>query len=343
MSTILVTGASGYLASWIVDGLLRGWHTVHATMRDIGHPDKTLFLRKLSEWKPGTLHLFEADLLTEWSFAEAMIWCDIVIHTASPYFLTKSQDPENELIRPALEWTINILTSVNQTPSMKRVVLTSSIVALYNNAKDIWGDHIIREDSLNTNTDIHYNSYAYSKTLAESMAWEMQKSQKHWDLITIHPGAIFGPSLSNRVDATSVGMMRDFLSGSFRTGVPELYLGVVDVRDVATAHMQAAIIPEAKGKYIIVSETMTLLEIGQSIDLSEFNILDKLPKKQLPKWFIWAIAPFIGMSREYVSTNVGYPISYDTDRSKSDLNLVYRTPRETLHDHIDQLVRDSLV
>ncbi len=136
--------------------------------------------------------------------------CEVVIHTASPYFLTKPKDLENELLRPAIDGTRNVLSSVNMTPSVRRVVLTSSIVTLYNNLADIYPNSV-DEFGENKNTNPLYNSYAYSKTLAEATAVEMQEKQQNWDLVTIHPGAIFGPSLSKRIDATSIDMMCNFI------------------------------------------------------------------------------------------------------------------------------------
>jgi nucleoside-diphosphate-sugar epimerase len=178
---ILVTGASGYLASWIV---------------------------KL--------------LIEQGSFDEPTRDCDIVIHTASPYFLEKPRDITKELIEPAVKGTQNVLSSVNKTRSVKRVIVTSSIVTLFNNAKDLVNTHNckITEEGTNKNTDKTYNPYAFSKTKAEQAAWEMNQQQNHWELITVHPGAIFGPSLSNRHDSTSVNMMIQFLNGSFKTSVP---------------------------------------------------------------------------------------------------------------------------
>ena len=233
------------------------------------------------------------------SFDAAMAGCTEVIHTASPYFLDKPKDPHSQLIRPSLDGTCNVLNSVNKISSVRRVVLTSSVVALYNDACDITvsAEHTVQECDVNPNRDIHHNTYAYSKTIAEQTAWKLQSQQQRWDLITIHPGAIFGPSLSMRVDATSVSMMIQFLNGSFRTGVPRLWLGLVDVRDVANAHIRAALSPEASDRYIVVAESLRMLDIARCMRVSEFGIADKLPRRVVPKALMWLIAPFVGMQR----------------------------------------------
>ena len=342
MSTIFVSWASGYMASWIVRQLLVLGHRVHGTVRNLQDISKNQHLIDMQSEFPDQLFLFEADLTRSDGFIVAMEWCEYVIHTASPYFLTKSKDPEKELFTPALEWTRNVLRAANFYPQIKKVVLTSSMVTLYNNACDI-ENGILTENGHNDNTDSMYNSYAYSKTIAEDLAWKMQKEQSSWELVTIHPGAIFWPSLSKRVEATSIGMLRDFIDGSFATGVPELYLWVVDVRDVAEAHVRAIFSSEVHGRYLIVSESKSLLEIGKSIDIAHFWLPDKLPKKQLPKWFIWLIAPFIGMDRVYVSKNVWFPIWFNTKRSREILWIKYIPVKTTLHDHLDQLKRDNLI
>jgi nucleoside-diphosphate-sugar epimerase len=342
---LLVTGASGYLASWVVQQLLVDGHTVHGTVRSLTDADKLQHLRKLEQQYPGRLRLFEANLLKPRSFDAAMDGCWAVIHTASPYFLDKPKDIQHQLVQPALGGTLNVLSSVERAADVVRVVLTSSIVALYNDACDLSlvADHTVRETDVNANTDQRHNSYAYSKTIAEQAAWSQQRKQKRWDLVSIHPGAIFGPSLSRRVDATSVGMMVQFLNGSFRTGVPRLTLGLVDVRDVAKAHIKAALLPQAGGRYIVVGQSLRLLEMAKLMWVKDAGLKDKLPRGEAPKALLWLIAPLVGLQRDYVARNVGYDIHFDNTRSQTELGVLYRSPSQTLNDHIAQIVADGVV
>ncbi|WP_035052576.1 NAD-dependent epimerase/dehydratase family protein [Andreprevotia chitinilytica] len=342
---ILVTGAAGYLASWVVDQLLREGHTVHATVRHLNDSQKIQHLQKLVQDFPGKLSLYEADLLKEGSFDRAMAGCSVVIHTASPYFLEKPKNVDKELIQPALHGTLNVLASVNKTESVKRVVLTSSIAALYNDACDVTAAaaHTVQEHDVNPNQDVNHNPYAYSKTIAERAAWDEQKKQSRWDLVSLHPGAMFGPSLSRRVDATSVGMIIQFLNGSFRTGVPKLWLGVVDVRDVAAAHVKAASQPAANNRYIVVGNSLSLLEISKLMRVDEFGIKNKLPKGETSKSLIWLIGPLVGMRRRYVARNVDYPVRFNNSRSKAELGVEYRGAADTFNDHIRQIVADGLL
>jgi len=343
--TILVTGAAGYLASWIVAQLLDAGHHVHGTVRRLQDSGKLQHLLDLAERHPGQLTLFEADLLTPGSFDAATQGCSVVIHTASPYFPGHSKDPQRQLIQPALEGTRNVLASVNRTATVSRVVLTSSVVALYNDACDVGAarQHTVQEDDVNPNRDSHHNSYAYSKTVAEQAAWDLQRQQQRWNLVTLHPGAIFGPSLSRRVDASSVTMMIQFLNGSFRTGVPRLWLSVVDVRDVARAHVAAALLPHASKRYIVAAQDLSLLEIARRMRLEGSGIADKLPRREVPKALMWLMGPWVGMQRTYVARNVNYPLRFNQRRSQTELGLHYRAAADTLNDQIRQIAADGLL
>lgn len=113
---VLVTGGSGYIASWIVRNLLEDGHQVRATVRDPGKPHGLEHLHALAERHPGQLSLHRADLLEPGSFTEAMQGCQLVIHTASPFLLGTIRDADRQLVRPALEGTRNVLSAVEATP-----------------------------------------------------------------------------------------------------------------------------------------------------------------------------------------------------------------------------------
>ncbi len=343
--TVLVTGAAGYVASWIVAQLLQAGHRVHGTVRSLQDATKITHLTALAASHPGQLQLFDADLLQAGSFDAAMQHCSHVIHVASPYFLEKPKDPERQLVQPALEGTRNVLASVNRTSSVQRVVLTSSVVALYQDACDLGADvgHTVQESDSNPAVDAGCNPYAYSKTVAEKAAWDLHAQQQRWDLVTIHPGAVFGPSLSKRTDASSVSMVLQFLNGSFRSGVPALELGLVDVRDVALAHVNATLLPAAAHRYIVVARSLRLLEMAKCMRLHGTGVADKLPRAEAPKWLMWLLGPFVGMQRRFVARNVGHPLRFDNRRSQTELGLQYRSVDETLNDQIQQLLRDGLL
>ena len=134
--TILVTGATGYVAGWLVKKLLEEGLTVHAAVRNPENKQKIGHLDELASNLPGSIKYFKADLLNNGSYAEAMEGCELVFHTASP-FIASVKDPQKELIDPAKLGTRNVLEQANKTKSVKRVVLTSSCAAIYGDNIDL--------------------------------------------------------------------------------------------------------------------------------------------------------------------------------------------------------------
>ncbi|HET6415553.1 MAG TPA: NAD-dependent epimerase/dehydratase family protein, partial [Polyangiales bacterium] len=251
----VVTGASGYAASWVVHELLSRGATVRATVRDPSNQDKCHHLLDMAAGLPGTLELVKADLLEPGSFDRAVRGAGAVIHTASPFLIGKIKDANAQLIAPAVQGTRNVLESVNKADSVSKVVLTSSVAAIYGDACDLAdapGDRFTEDDWNKTSTAEH-QPYNRSKTLAEKAAWDMQRAQSRWKLATINPGFILGPSKTPRADSESIKLMADMIRGVYKFGAPPLCFGIVDVREVAKAHVEAAIRPEAEGRHILVA------------------------------------------------------------------------------------------
>lgn len=340
---ILVTGGSGYIASWVVKQLLEQGYKVHTTVRNKSKIAKVDHLLKLQKEFTGKLELYEADLLKEGSFEEAMKGCELVIHMASP-FKINVKDAQKELVDPALKGTRNILKQVNDTPTVKRVVLTSSVVAIYGDAIDIkeTKNGVFTEEYWNTTSSLKHQPYAYSKTLAEKEAWKLQTAQNRWDLVVINPSFVMGPSLSDRTDGESTDFMIQLLSGAFKSGAPYLSFGFVDVRDVAAAHILAGTKASASGRHIACATSKTMLETADILR-KEFGTKYNLPSKQLPKFLMYLVGPFVGFSWKFVHNNIGIPVRFDNSYSKEDLGLVYRDLSETFKDQVAQLVESGHV
>lgn len=336
---ILVTGASGYIASWIVLQLLEQSYKVHAAVRNKSKVDKIDHLLKMQEKYGQNLKLYEADLLKDGSFAKAMEGCEVVIHTASPFQLNV-KDVEKELVAPALEGTRNVLKQANQTPTVKRVVLTSSCAAIYGDAMDLQKTEkgVFTEAHWNSSSTMKHEPYSYSKTIAEQEAWKIQKQQNQWDLVVINPSFVMGPSLSKRKDGESVAFMIQMLSGGFKTGVPNLTFGYVDVRDVAAAHVLAATKPEAKGRHILSQGSYSMLEVA-NILRKEFGSRFQLPTMEVPKFLMYIVGPIMaGMSWDYITKNIALPLIFDNSYSKENLGLTYRNIETTFKEHAEQLI-----
>ncbi|MGB7412569.1 MAG: NAD-dependent epimerase/dehydratase family protein [Thermosynechococcaceae cyanobacterium] len=261
---VLVTGATGYVAGWLVKRLLEAGFTVHAAVRAPSNTAKLKYLNELAEQTPGQIKYFKSDLLIEGSYAEAMQGCGTVFHTASPFTLSVD-DPQKDLIEPAQWGTRNVLEQANQTESVQRVVVTSSCAAIYGDNADLEqakGDQFTEAD-WNTTSSLSHQPYSYSKTLAEQEAWTIAKAQDRWNLVTVNPSLVLGPGINPFATSESFSLIQQMGDGTLKGGVPNYGMGVVDVRDVAEAHMAAGFMPAAKGRYITSGYNTTFPEMAQ--------------------------------------------------------------------------------
>ncbi len=341
---VLVTGATGYIASWVVKYLIDEGFTVHATVRDTSNNEKNAHLYNIGEKGPGELKLFEADLLRDGSFAEAMEGCGLVMHTASPFFIQGIKDAQKQLIDPAVNGTRNVLETASQTETVSRVVLTSSIAAIYGDAVDKFKTRngVFTEKDWNTSSSLTHQPYSYSKTLAEREAWKIAENQDRWDLAVINPGFVMGPSLSKRTDSTSIDFMLSMVNGKFAMGVPDFYFAMVDVREVARAHVNAGLREEASGRHILVAETVNALDVADMLR-DKFDKRFKIPKRKLPDFMIYLFGPLQGFGWKHLRKNLGIPYYFDNSYSKTDLGIEYWPIRQTLAEHVEQLDNDNLI
>ncbi|MFG3044949.1 NAD-dependent epimerase/dehydratase family protein [Streptomyces sp. NPDC048241] len=222
---VLVTGASGYVAGWIVRALLDAGVTVHAAVRDPGDAKKVGHLLAAADASPGTLRLFASDLLREGSYAEAMRGCRTVLHTASP-FVRSVRDPQRDLVDPAVQGTRNVLRTAGEVGGVERVVLTSSVAAMIGDAKDVLAlpGRTVTEECWNTTSSLTREPYSYSKTLAELEAWRIAQEQNRWRLVTVNPGLVIGPALNSAPTSESFTIARQMAGGRMRLGAPRIAL-----------------------------------------------------------------------------------------------------------------------
>jgi len=334
---VMVTGATGYVAGWLVKKLLDEGITVHAPVRNPDNKDKIKHLLKLSEESGTEIKFFKADLLQKGSYDKAVKDCQLVFHTASP-FINSVKNPQKELIEPALEGTRNVLESVNKTESVKKVVLTSSVAAILGDTKDILDlpNKIATEDNWNISSNEKHQPYSYSKTLAEKEAWKINKKQNRWEMVVINPTLVLGPGINPEITSESFKLMKQLGDGSMKIGVPNFEIGIVDVRDLAEAHFNAAFFPDVSGRHIINAESKSFFEIADMIRDNYENKLN-LPHRILPNWLVWIAAPAVGVKRKMVAKNMGYPWTVDNSKSIEKLKINYRPVKETVNDFFDQM------
>jgi len=338
----MVTGATGYVAGWIVKRLLDEGVTVHAPVRNPENAESLKYLNYIAAQSKGTIRYFKADLLREGSYDEAMKDCELVFHTASP-FINTVKDPQKDLVDPALIGTRNVLASVDRTDSVKRVVLTSSCAAIIGDAVDClaYPNGTATEEQWNLTSTLDHQPYSYSKTVAEHAAWEINQQQSRWDLVVINPSLVIGPGIKPQSTSESYNLIRQLGDGHMKMGAPEFYIGVVDVRDLANAHFNAGFIPQAKGRHIISAQETSFLNLSDILQ-RKYGKKYPFPTKTLPKFLVWLMAPLAGFKRKMISRNVGYHWLVDHTKSIKELGVTYRPVEVSITDFFQQMIDNGV-
>ncbi|KAK3412887.1 hypothetical protein EUGRSUZ_I01552 [Eucalyptus grandis] len=231
---VCVTGAAGYLASWLTKRLLLSGYHVVGTVRDPGNKKKVAHLWKLEGAKE-RLRLVKADLMKEGSFDDAIMGCEGVFHTASPV-LKPSRDPKAKILEPAIEGTLNVLRSCKKNPNLRRVVLTSSSSTV--RARDDIDPNVPLDESTWSSIELCERLqiwYVLSKTLAEKAAWEFCDENKI-DLVTVLPAFLIGPSLPPVLCSTASDVL-GLLKGETEKFQWHGRMGYVHIDDVARCHV----------------------------------------------------------------------------------------------------------
>ena len=265
---VLVTGATGYVAGWLIKRLLESGAIVHAAVRDPSNAGKNGHLQAMADASPGSIVFFKADLMDAGSHDEAMQGCKIVFHTASPFLLAANiHDPQRQVVDPALKGTTDIFEAANRTPSVERIVLTSSAAAMSGGPADIERapGGILDESCWNTISSLEIGPYLYSKTVAERAAWAIAGAQDRWRLVVINPTLVLGPGTADFQTSASFDYVRMMGDGTYKDGVPPWHVGMVDVRDVAEAHYLAGFADQAEGRHLVSAETHSLGDVVEML------------------------------------------------------------------------------
>jgi nucleoside-diphosphate-sugar epimerase len=336
METALVTGGSGFVGGQLVALLLRKGYKVLETVRSRADRAKTRALTELLRFFPRHLELFEADLLNDGSFDGAMQGCDWVFHVASPFLMPEQiRDGQAQIIEPALSGTRNVLAAVNRTPSVRRVVLTSTVGAIFGDYVDVraMAGGVLGEQYFNTTSTPQNNPYHYSKVMAEQEAWRICGEQDRWTMVTINPGLILGPTLTPTSESGSLFLLDELLKGYFFYGAPDFSFTTVDVRDVALAHLRAAQLPHAHGRYIVAEKQMaSFLDMARLLR-PVHRLPWLLPRWRVPDWIVRVIGPAFGLTQDYIRKHLGIRFTVDNRRSIEELGISYRPLADTLRDH----------
>ena len=288
MSTVLVTGGSGFIGAHCILQLLAAGHRVRTTVRNLNREADVRAMLKQGGADPGnSLQFFAANLEKDAGWAEAVAGCDYVLHVASP-LPPNVPKHEDDLIIPAREGTLRVLRA-SRDAGVKRVVLTSSFAAIGYGYKNRQAPFTETDWTDPNSKDVA--AYPKSKTLAERAAWDfMAKEGGNLELSVINPVGVFGPVLGPDFSA-SILLVQTLLDGVM-PGVPKLYFGVVDVRDVADLHLRAMTKPAAKGeRFLAVSgDFMSMLNIAKVLKTRMGASAKRVPTRQLPNFLLRLVA-----------------------------------------------------
>jgi len=288
MSTVLVTGGSGFVGSHVILLLLRAGHVVRTTVRSLGRePSVRTMLRGAGVDGDARLSFFAADLVRDDGWAAAAAGCDYVIHVASP-MPAAAPKTEDEVIVPARDGVLRVLKAARDA-NVKRVVLTSSCGAVYYGHPPQAAPF---DETSWTNIDGEMSAYVRSKAIAERAAWDFMSTEGGaLELSVVNPAGIFGPVLGADF-SSSIELVKRLMNGA--PGCPQLYFGVVDVRDVADLHLRAMTDPAAKGeRFIAVSgAVMSMLDIAMVLRARLGSAARRVPTRQLPNWLVRCVALF---------------------------------------------------
>jgi nucleoside-diphosphate-sugar epimerase len=339
MSTVLVTGGSGFIGVHCIIKLLIAGHTVRTTVRSLARePDVLAMLRAGHVASRDRLSFVAADLTADEGWREAVAGCHYVLHVASPFPASVPRH-EDELIVPACEGTLRVLRAA-RAAGVRRVVLTSSFAAIgYGHPRQSEPFDETQWTNLGARG---LSAYAKSKTLAERAAWDfIAREGGGLELSAVNPVAVFGPVLGPDLSA-SVQLIQRMLNGRM-PGCPKLYFGVVDVRDVADLHLRAMTHPAARNRRFlaVAGDFMPLIDIARLLRRRMRAWAKRVPTRELPNWLLRTAALFNPLVRE-IASELGKRKNGSGERARELLGWSPRLAEEAIVASAESLVRQQL-
>ncbi|XVE69848.1 hypothetical protein DITRI_Ditri10aG0024600 [Diplodiscus trichospermus] len=273
--TVCVTGASGFIGSWLIMRLLENGYTVRATVRD---PDNAKKVKHLLELPKADTHLtlWKADLSEEGSFDEAIQGCSGVFHVATPMDF-ESKDPENEVIKPTINGVLDIMKACLKAKTVRKLVFTSSAgtVNVEEHQKTVYDESNWSDLEFVYAKKMTGWMYFVSKTLAEQAAWKFAK-ENNLDFITIIPTLVIGPFLMPSMPPSLITGLSPITGNEAHYSI--IRQGqFVHLDDLCMAHIFLFENPKAEGRYICSSHAATIVELAKLLreKYPEYNIPTK--------------------------------------------------------------------
>ena len=340
MSKVLVTGGSGFVGSHVILQLLAAGHEVRTTVRNLSREAEVRATLAAAGADAGNrLSFFAADLEKDLGWAEAAAGCDYVHHVASPFPPAQPKD-EQELIRPAREGTVRVLRAARDA-GVRRIVVTSSFAAVgYGQGQR---DTPYTEADWTDPDGPAVQPYMKSKTLAERAAWDfIAREGNGMELAVVNPVGIFGPALNGDL-STSIFLVKTMIEGKM-PGTPRLYLGVVDVRDVADLHLRAMTDPAAAGERFlaVAGEAMSFHQMATVLRERLGPAAAKVPKRELPDWLIRLLAIVNPLAREAVP-RLGIKASASNEKARRLLGWTPRSREDAIFASGESVIELGLI
>jgi nucleoside-diphosphate-sugar epimerase len=340
MSTVLVTGGSGFIGSHCILQLLAAGHQVRTTVRNLKREGDVRALLKEGGAEPGDRLTFAAaDLEKDAGWPQAVAGCDYVLHVASPFPAGVPKE-ENELIVPAREGALRVLRA-SRDAGVKRVVLTSSFAAIGYGQKP--QNAPFNETNWTDPNGDDVRPYVKSKTLAERAAWDfIAKEGGKLELSVINPVGVFGPVLGPDY-STSILIVQRLMDGAV-PGCPKLSFGIVDVRDVADLHLRAMTHPAAKGERFlaVAGDFMSMQEIAKVLKARMGAAAKRVPTWQLPN-FVVRLASLRDPAVKQIVPELGKRKNATNEKAKRVLGWAPRSNEESIVATAESLVRLGLL
>lgn len=321
-TTVLVSGASGYVGAHVVKTLLDRGYSVRGTVRSTSNKTKIGHLQGLID-AGERLTLVEADLVQPESWPAAVDGCTYVCHVASPFVFGISDKDADTLIKPAVDGTLNVLRPCMVNEGVKKVVLVSSVASIHA-GWDTPCQGVIMEPEKRWSVPEKCEPYVKSKTLAEMAAWDLVKDEKNEgsvELAVVNPSLVIGPSLTKNT-GTSIDICTQILNRKMMA-TPHLCLNVVDVRDVAEGIVRSMEKPEASGERVVLSGAAIWLNDLSQAAIPVFEPLGyRPPHKNMPSPLLRFLSWFVPSLRG-IAGSLGNFFQLDNSKAKSLLGMEF--------------------
>ena len=332
---VLVTGASGYIAGFVVKALIDDGWSVSGTIRSLA---KANAVRASLGLSADQLPLTAADLTHDAGWAEAAAGCDFVQHIASP-LPTGAISRDDDVIIPARDGALRAVRAA-QAAGVKRVVMTSSVAAMYYGMTG--QNRIYTEADWSDLTSPATNAYAKSKTIAERAARDwVAANGGGMEYCTINPALVLGPVLGSDFSG-SLAVITRMLDGEL-PGLPAIGFGICDVRDIAAAHVAAMTTPGIDGERFLCSgEHLAMADVAAILKSRLADQAKRVPTMKIPN-FVVRLSALFDPEIKFVLPELGRTRIGDASHARAVIGWNPRPAAETIVDTARSLIAAGLV